>query len=264
MTEVDQVHAQRRGLWPIAEKVLQSLGAGLVAGVVAGAVGAGAARIAMRVAALLADPCAGVITENDNPCGVFTFSGTAGLIIFGALFQGVAGGILYAAFVPWLRGLGGWRGLVFGVAILAVLGFTLFDPANPDFDRFGSPVVNVVMFAVLFPVFGLVVAPVFDVVKSRMPALPPRRQIRWTDLPGYAVMALAVFAAALAGIGSVGIGLLALAVLAMIHELGERVEAMRKQGQQTHAVTIAYLVLVIPLVAGTVNTARLVAQIIGT
>jgi MFS family permease len=261
--EITEGRSTSARFWPIVERVLHSIGAGLVAGVVAGAVSAGGSRVAMRVAALMADPCKGLITANENKCGVFTLGGTAGLIIFAALFNGFAGGVLYAAVAPWLRPLGRWRGLFFGVALLAVLGFIVLEPTNVDFRRFGSPVVNVATFAVLFPIFGVIVAPVFDGVKSRLPALPPRRPIRWTALPGYAVMAFAVFAAGLFSFGTLGLGLVALVVLVVVHQLGENVTTSG-EGKRPAALWVAYLVLLIPVLAGAINTARSLSRIIGT
>ncbi len=87
--QADDDLAERHRIWSVIERVLRPAGAALVAGLVAGAVAAGGSRVAMRIAALAADPCAGIITENDNPCGVFTLGGTFGLIFFGAVFTGV-------------------------------------------------------------------------------------------------------------------------------------------------------------------------------
>lgn len=233
----------------------------MVGGVVAGVVGAGGSRIAMRVAALTADPCRGVLTENDNLCGVFTLEGTIGLIMFGGIFFGTAGGVAYAALSPWLRPLGRWRGLAFGFIVLAMLGFTVIESDNPDFDRFGSPALNVAMFALVFLLFGLVVAPVYDAVTRRLPGLPPRWPIRLSAL-GYGVMAFTVFAIFLFGVGTIGLGIPLLAALAVMHELGEAATRARHEGRMSTAMRAAYALPLIFVVAGTVITIGSIVRIL--
>jgi lysylphosphatidylglycerol synthetase-like protein (DUF2156 family) len=46
--------------------------------------------------------------------------------------------------------------------LLLAFGFTVLDPANFDFTRFGVPLLNVAMFAALFIIFGLAIAWLFD------------------------------------------------------------------------------------------------------
>jgi hypothetical protein len=123
-----------------------------VAGIVIGGVGG---RIVMRLIAIIIGPAfTGRITDNGNVVGHITLDGTLGLILFGGVVQGLIGGAMRAALRPWLTPLGRWRGPGLGVLLLLVLGFTVITPDNPDFRRFGSPVVNVVLFAGLFVGFG--------------------------------------------------------------------------------------------------------------
>ena len=60
-------------------------------------------------------------------------------------------------------------GLVFGVLLLAVLGSAI-EGDNFDFYVFGPRTLNVAMFASLFILFGLLVAPLFDFVNRALPA----------------------------------------------------------------------------------------------
>src|SRR5688500_2393957 len=130
--------------------------AGLVAGVLVGGL---LGRVAMRISGFAAGPSmVGARTENGNPVGDITLAGTLALVVFVGIATGLLGGILYALVEPWLRRTRPWHGLIYGVALLAALGFTVFDPFNFDFARFGPAPLNVAMFAALFVVFGVVTA----------------------------------------------------------------------------------------------------------
>lgn len=120
-------------------------------------------RIAMRVSGFMAGPAmVGVHTENGNRVGDITLGGTIGLVLFAGVAIGVLGGVLYASFEPWLRRFRPWHGLLFGVGLLAGAGFSILDPSNFDFARFGSAPVNVTMFAALFLLFGIATAWLVD------------------------------------------------------------------------------------------------------
>jgi len=142
------------------------VGAAAISGVIAGVLVAGlAGRIAMRVAGFTSRPeLSGTLTSNGNRVGDITFEGTLALALFVGVATGVGGGILYASAEPWLRSRR-WKGLIFGMGLLAALGFTVLDATNIDFKRFGVPVLNVAMFAALFIVFGLAIAWSFDRVR---------------------------------------------------------------------------------------------------
>ena len=230
---------KRRRRLELADHFLRIASAAVVAGIVGGLVAAGGSRVAMRVSALMADPCAGVMTENGNACGKFTAEGTVGLIFFGVLFSGIPGGLVYAAAAPWLRPLGRLRGPAFGVAAFALGGFTVIEGDNPDFQRFGSPGLNVVMFAVLFLIFGLVTAPTFDAVARRMPHLPPRRPLGLARLAGYGVMFFTAIVLGVTAAFGLGLGLLILISFAFVHRLGEVVTEARDHGDGR--ATFAYL-----------------------
>ena len=140
------------------------VGAATLAGVITGVlVGGLLGRVVMRVAGFTAGPgMAGAFTSNGNRVGEITFEGTAAIVVFVGLASGLAGGVVYAVIEPWLRRLRPWEGLTFGAWSLAALGFTVLDPSNLDFRRFGSAPLNVAMFAALFLVFGVVIALLFD------------------------------------------------------------------------------------------------------
>lgn len=134
--------------------------AGLISGVLVGGL---LGRIVMRISGFAAGPnMVGVRTEGGNRVGDITFAGTLALIVFTGVAMGLAGGLVFAALEPWLRRLRPWHGLAYGIALLATFGFTVLDPFNFDFARFGPLPLNVAMFGALFLVFGVCVAWTFD------------------------------------------------------------------------------------------------------
>lgn len=141
-------------------RVLAAIGvAGVLVGVPVGLLG----RAMMKVGALAAGPSlAGVHTSAGNVVGDFTLNGTAALVIFSGVLPSIALGALYVSVRPLLRPLGRWRGLALGAYGLALAGPLVLEPGNNDFVRFGPPALNVLMFAALFIVAGLAVAPLVD------------------------------------------------------------------------------------------------------
>jgi hypothetical protein len=146
--------------------VARHIGSATLAGVIAGVVVGGVVgRVAMRISGFMAGPnMVGVHTANGNRVGDITIDGTFAMVVFAGVIPGVAGGVFYAAVEPWVRRLRPWHGLVYGVGLLATLGFTVLDPSNFDFARFGSLPVNIAMFAAMFVTFGVMTAWLFDVV----------------------------------------------------------------------------------------------------
>lgn len=140
------------------------LGTASLAGVIAGVVVGGLlGRIVMRLSGFTAGPgLVGVTTANGNRVGDITIGGTLALVIFVGLGTGVFGGFVYAIVEPWLRRVRPWHGVAYGVVLLLAFGFTVLDPSNFDFARFGVPLLNVAMFAALFVVFGLAIGWLFD------------------------------------------------------------------------------------------------------
>ena len=143
------------------------VGAASLAGIVAGILVAGVlGRIAMRVSGFLSRPdLIGIQTANGNRVGDITFSGTLALALFVGIPAGIAGAALFASAEPWLRKFRPWQGVVFGLIVLLAAGFIFIDPANVDFQRFGSALINVAMFAALFVAFGALTAWLFDRIR---------------------------------------------------------------------------------------------------
>ena len=194
-------------LWSVAG-TLRAMGIGVLAGLAAGFVAGGVgSRLAMKVVALAAGPGArGMITENGNRIGAFT-ADTVFLLFFGT-FLGVFGGLLYVALRPWLPRSGHWRGLAFGMLLLAACGTAIIERENFDFHRFGIPLLNIALFGALFLLFGLVVAPLADRADRACPAVPPRRAPRLGTLGAYVLLAGSGLLGLLPVGMAVGVGLL--------------------------------------------------------
>lgn len=162
---------------------LRSIAVATLAGFLSGAVALGVGcRLAMRVVALLAgDGDQGKLTDAEAVVGEITVEGTIFLALLGGA-AGAIGGVLYLAVHRRLAWAGRWRGVAFGGLLLAIFGSALVKGSNPDFERFGSPLVNVAMFASLFVFFGILIAPVYDNLQ-RAVAAPS------TTITGYALVA---------------------------------------------------------------------------
>jgi hypothetical protein len=133
--------------------------AGAIAGVVVGGVGG---RLVMLVSGEMyrrEHPHMRIRTESSGRLvGDFTWSGTFELIGQGMVL-GLIGGLIYLVARRWLPRSSRYEGLLFGVLLLLLAGVTVISADNADFDRFGSPVVNVLMFASLFVLYGMAVGP---------------------------------------------------------------------------------------------------------
>ena len=171
-------------------RVLRTAGAAGVAGAVAGIlVGGVGGRIAMRVSGALSDPLhVGVPTAAGNRVGDITLGGTLALVVFAGLLPGVIAGAAYAATRPWLAPLGRWSGVAFGFGLLAAIGPAVLEPFNFDFRRFGPPALNVAMFVLLFPLFGIAVAWGLRVLEPRIMGAPVRSG--WTAAVAFGAVAL--------------------------------------------------------------------------
>ena len=144
-----------------AERIVRMVVIGVSASVAAGfLVGGIGSRLIMRILAIVNDEKAGVVTENGNISGEITAGGTFGLIFFVGLSTGVIGGLVYVIVRRWLPGGGFLKGVVFGIILLCFFGAIIFDPDNIDFAidfaLFGPRYLSVALFALLFPLFGVV------------------------------------------------------------------------------------------------------------
>ena len=158
------------------DAVLRTFAAAAIAGVFAGLLSGGVlGRIAMRITALTAgDADQGRLTDAEEVVGVISFDGTFGLIVFVGIFSGFFGGMLYAGARPWLGGAGRWRGLGFGVLLLAAAGWLVIEHENFDFHEFGYATLNIAMYVAIFLIFGVLVAPAFEWIVRRIPDLTLR------------------------------------------------------------------------------------------
>lgn len=145
-----------------------------VAGATVGGIGS---RVMMRLAALAAPEARGAVTENGNIVGEITLGGTVGLLLIAGTLSAIFGAAAYVMARPWLPRRTIARGLVFGVALLALFGASLVDPGNADFVILGDRLLNMVMFSALFLAFGLVASAAFTLLDRRVApaaALSPR------------------------------------------------------------------------------------------
>ena len=72
---------------------------------------------------------------------------------------------------------------MFGVFLLATLGWTVIEGDNKDFHLSGSSLLNIAIFAFLFILFGVVVSPLFDWIARRLPSPSFRRRFGLLFLP---------------------------------------------------------------------------------
>jgi hypothetical protein len=143
-----------------ARTVCAGVAAGMIAGVLVGGIGG---RLVMRILALTSAPEAtGILTENGNRIGEITLGGTVGLILSAGLFVGTLGGLAFLALRRWIPGRGWRQGLVFGLVLLCLFGRFVIDPGNLDFLRLRPRSLSVGLFLILFPLFGLAVAPLAE------------------------------------------------------------------------------------------------------
>ena len=201
-TESEREPRPVRVAWQPLQALMRSLAVGWVAGFAAGLVALGfGSRIAMRIVAITAgDADQGAITDAEATVGEITAGGTIFLAIFGA-FIGTLGGYAYLALRRWLADAGRWRGLLLGMVLLAMFGWGTIEGDNPDFDRFGSPGLNIAMFASLFLLFGLLLVPLFDRLDRRLAPLSLRH-----PTPGSLAAHGAVLLFALPMAGAIGSG----------------------------------------------------------
>jgi hypothetical protein len=272
-------------LWRIAG-VFRTVGVGSLGGIAAGLIVGGlGSRIVMRIVGITAGPeMIGAVTENGNRVGDITLAGTMEVVLFVGLFSGILGGLAYVAVRRWLSPFGRWAGLGFGFLLLATFGSGVIERDNFDFHRFGFPVLNVVLFAALFLIFGLVVVPLAEWLDESLPDATPSRPVRIGTLAAYAAMGIgAVLAvlflmlgvssttAALLGFGEelfipgvLFLCLLAEAVVAhAIHaRSGRRPDETSERSPNLTTAVASYAALAIPVLVGSVLTIQAITEIL--
>jgi hypothetical protein len=142
----------------VLRRFLRTASLGMVAGAVAGILVLGfGGRLAMRIlAATSGDHVQGLLTDAEERVGEITVGGTVGLILFVGLLGGIAGGLVYVAVRRWLPERAWVAGLLYGVLIMGLARADPLDPDNTDFDILRPVWLAIVLFAVLFPLFGVV------------------------------------------------------------------------------------------------------------
>jgi hypothetical protein len=86
------------------------------------------------------------------------------------------GGLLYLGLRRWLLVPRAWRGLAFGALTLFTVGQPLFDTHNVDFQIFEPILVVIGLFAALFFINGLILAPLLDRIHPE-PVYPPGKRV---------------------------------------------------------------------------------------
>ncbi len=186
--------------------------------------------------------------------------------------------LLLAALRVALRGLpsrlarlGRWRGIAFGFLLLLTFGALLFDvkPDSATFRRYGLAAVNVALFAALFLVFGLVVAPVADGLDRALPRRRPAHLWTWAAYAevGLAGVAGTVFVAAAIGsaVASILAGNLGFEPLALTAApLAVALAARRISPIAPRARAAAYVLVATPVLVGLPFTLRAIVALIGS
>lgn len=127
-------------------RYIRAAGIGVCAGLVAGLLWGVAARLAMRIMALLG----GRSPE-------LTLEGTVIILIVGT-FIGIPMGLLFVAIRKYLPGSGAWKGVVFGLLVLFILGYPFYlGPLRGEAVR-GHETLAFVMFEGLLVAFGVAIA----------------------------------------------------------------------------------------------------------
>lgn len=162
---------------PLFWRALRVTGASLAGGLVGGAVGGLGARLAMLVMRLLAPQWRGVTTHGGAPVGTVTLDGTLSLVIEGALFYGLAGGVLYLLVRAWLPVRTPTRILAFGSVVLAVGAPGVLD-GGYEYFRYGHVGVAVLLFASLLPLSAAVIVPVSERLAGGERARPSNVLVR--------------------------------------------------------------------------------------
>jgi hypothetical protein len=148
----------------------------VIAGIVAGLIVGAASRLAMRIVALVAD----------DPLE-FTVEGSVGILAIVSLAS-IVPGIIYALtrrFLPWPEAA---RGLLFGVAMLCVVGAPFFYGALSNGEPSRGPLdLGRGLFAALFLFFGPTLGLMTGWLSSRLPT--PRRT--FGSVVGYGALLVA-------------------------------------------------------------------------
>lgn len=168
-----QGHAVRRAVL----HALRLGSAGLLAGVAAGAAAGLGARLAMYLIRLANPAYNGVVTHAGHEVGRVTASGVGALVSEG-IFLGVPGAVVYLVVRRWIPGRGVRKGVAFGLVLMVVAGPLVLD-GNYEFFRYVSPWISVLLFALLYPLYGIVVSPLTERLGRGTQGPPTNRLASW-------------------------------------------------------------------------------------
>ncbi len=149
-----------RRWWASLRHGIRLVVAAIAAGIAAGAVAGLGARVAMYVIRLMNSSYNGVVTHAGHEVGQITLSGTTQLM-FEGMFTGIPGALVYLLARRWVPGRGVGKGLAFGLILLVVAAPAVLD-GDYEYFRYVSPRISVPLFALLYPLYGVVVAPLTE------------------------------------------------------------------------------------------------------
>jgi len=158
-------------LWTRLVRCLSSAAWVIIAGLLGGFIAGVSSRLMMRLSGVLTIEANRFLrTDTDATVGKLTFGGT---LFLGGL--GAAAGVLAVCFYIAIRHrlpfTGRKRSAVFAGILLAVFGYVLMNPANPDYHRFGPAWVNVFAFSSLYLIMGFVCAEIYEARPLTYPCL---------------------------------------------------------------------------------------------
>ncbi|MDQ3709190.1 MAG: hypothetical protein M3387_07795 [Actinomycetota bacterium] len=160
------------------------IGAGLLAGLAAGATAGLGSRLVMFVVRLMNPSYNGVPTHAGFEVGRITLDGTWSLAIEGAIY-GVPGAVLYLIVRRWMPWDGLLKGFAYGCFLLIVAGPAVLNGSNYEFFRYVPTWVSVGLFALLYPLYGIVVAPLTERLGRGRRGRPGNAAVAWS---GYFVL----------------------------------------------------------------------------
>lgn len=201
----------------------------------------------------------GRVTENGNVVGEFTVGGTIALVIFVGLLGGVAASVGVVASAPWLRWLGPFRGVGFGLLTLAGFGYEVF--ASFDFRILDPVVLNVTMFLGLFVLFGVAAVGFQRAFDRRLPEAADEEQAIWLIIVGLGVIPLSLAflnftSESFCGCDpahEIGVALLVMIVSTVVYHLSTATSRVPEWARRV-AMTSGYLSVGAAVLFGTIRT----------
>lgn len=162
---------------------MRLVAAGLLAGVVAGAAAGLGSRVVMFVVRLMNPSYNGVPTHANAEVGRITAEGMLSLVSEG-IFYGLPGAVVYLTVRRWMPGDGLRKGAAYGLFLLIVAGPVVID-GSYEFFRYVPTWISVGLFALLYPLYGLVVAPLTERLGNGKRGPPGNAVVAW---PGYVIL----------------------------------------------------------------------------